>query len=398
MRAYKRPGGSMGTPKAQCILVEPEATLIPPKKPFLVKMMLKNSWTQSDGDRVVSDSAHHLDSSDIELAKRIILGEEIADLPFVYMSRDESNELLVDPENLAFELGGLAHVYVETSREFSRRLASKCERRNPYGGSIGLCITSRGIIRKFFRRFSGDDDRSIAEVLALICTKQMLHVSGVHALDWSGLQELQTRNLRKTLHKELSTHENIENSEFEKYAAAFDEEIGAKDDQIRELKTALKEARDDTAALQSPDSGLLNQDLLRAAAKELYPGETSDRIRKLISKTLSSESPECSNRDQFVFNRLLQISQPSGKSLGLIERVKTAGRDASTMPKRLGGLLKEIGFIQTQDGKHSKFTPPTELGGLAIQMLPKTPSDNRAGKNKATDIIKCFSINELHKD
>ncbi|WP_083100745.1 hypothetical protein, partial [Pseudophaeobacter leonis] len=384
--------------KSQCLISNPDVQQISPKKPFIIKMMIKNGWAIDDGNWPVADTPYALTSSNLDLAERIVSGQELTDLPFVYVSRDDANELIVAPEKLAFQLGGLAHVVVEPTRFFSRKLNVKCQGRNPYGGTVGLCVPSKGLVSKFYIRNELDRGTRIFDAITSAASRYLSSLKGHGALDWNELQELQGRILREKLAKEIRSGNGSDNQALDEYMHTFDADIAAKDAQIVELKRALKASEEAVDALNIHDMGLLNSAISDTVSTELYHGEVSDRVRKLVTNAVAGSTIDLSPRDSFLLKSLLSCSAYTGKSLGLVEQIKSAGRDHTTMAKRLGGLLSDFGFTSSQDGKHLKYIPPKRLGGLKTEILPKTPSDHRAGRNKAADIIDSFSIRDLHKD
>lgn len=383
---------------SQCLSTNPDVYPITPSKPFLLKMMIKNGWAVDDGDWTVSDTPHILTASDLDLAERIVTGQEPTDLPFVYVSRDDDNNLIVDPKKLSFQLGGLAHVVVEPTRFFSRKLNLKCGGRNPYGGTIGLCVPSQGVVSKYYIRSEMDRGVKIFAAITSAASRYLSGLKGHGELDWNELQEIQGRLLREQLAKKIRSENFSDSQALSKYIDTFDKEITAKDTQISELKEALKKSESAADTLQHQDIGLLNSAISDTIPKEIYHGELSDRVRKLVKNSLDGVVTNLTPRETFLFKKLLECSAYTGKSLGLVERIKSAGRNHVEMADRLGDLLSQIGFNRSEDGKHLKFTPPDCLGGLGIEILPKTPSDHRAGRNKASNIIENFSIRDLHKD
>lgn len=384
--------------KSRCILLEPDAQVGTPKKPYLVKMMLKNGWAEKDGDRVVFDRHYNLHETDLDLAARIVLGTENAILPFVYVSRNDANGTIVDSEKLAFELGGLAHVYVEPSRSFSIKLMGLTSQKNPYGGNVAVCVPSNGVIKKFYKRDANDTARKISDAVTRATVRYLSNQAGHEALDWRDLQELQGKTLRNSLEEKIK-HQGIASQEdVAEYIRVFDEETRSKNEKISNLEQELKYTRDELSTYELPDGGLINAELASSVAKELYPSEISDRVRKVIVRYIQGYASSQSEREHYILERILEKSSFSGRSAGLVNQIKSAGKDSSTMSPQLGSILSGFGFLKTEDGKHLKYTPPIELGGLPVEILPKTPSDHRAGKNKANEIIENFAIKRLDKE
>jgi hypothetical protein len=76
-------------------------------------------------------------------------------LPIIYISASEKDKYALIPDRLARNLCGAAHVVVEPSRLFSRRLRHEVDSRNIYGGMIGVYWPS-GAGATLFRRGSQD--------------------------------------------------------------------------------------------------------------------------------------------------------------------------------------------------------------------------------------------------
>lgn len=95
-----------------------------PKKPFFIKSCLIENWGAFDRFFTVQDQPHYLDESQVEVAASAILGEMETILPIVYFSMNRDGGYALDPTKLAYDMGGMAHVVVEPSLEFSAELAS----------------------------------------------------------------------------------------------------------------------------------------------------------------------------------------------------------------------------------------------------------------------------------
>lgn len=219
-----------------------------------------------------------------------------------------------------------------------------------------------------------------------------------YALDWRGLQEAQSRELRKRLGEKIAGDRASSEAELDNYMSAFDAEVDAKNARIVELEAALSTALASTSGHSLEGVGIISDELCRHIGQELYDGEISDRVRRGIFNYANSQNFLKSKRETYVLNKFLELGEYSGRSLGLVSEIKSAGRDANELGSRMGAILLRLGFLRTEDGKHLKFSPPQGLGGIDVAVLPKTSSDHRAGKNQASDLIEVFSIRDLHKD
>ncbi|MCX7902425.1 MAG: hypothetical protein N2483_09125 [Burkholderiaceae bacterium] len=141
--------------RTQCLAAAPVATLQTPRKPYLLKTMIRDECVSRDGVLDIRDAAITLrDENDgVVLAAEMVAGRASDWLPVLYVSVQHSGRPLLDArslDRLAYELGGVAHVVVEPSRSFSFRLRDLCEGKNAYGGTVALIQPGRGIVRRFF--------------------------------------------------------------------------------------------------------------------------------------------------------------------------------------------------------------------------------------------------------
>lgn len=104
-------------------------------------------------------------------------------LPIIYISASEKDKYAVIPDRLARSLCGMAHIVVEPSRVFSRKLRHEVDSRNIYGGIIGA-YWPNGAGATLFRRDSQDVkkfERSIFdEVCRAASTRDNKKPEGVH--------------------------------------------------------------------------------------------------------------------------------------------------------------------------------------------------------------------------
>lgn len=384
--------------RGQCIIANVGAVHMRPKKPYLIKMMLHDGWASIDGNHIIDNRPHKISENEVELAQRIICGTELGTLPQIYVSKDDSDFTIIDEEKLAFEMGGLAHVFIEPSRRFSIGLMKKCEHKNPYGGTIAICIPGIGVIRKFYKRFDGDNQQKIINSMVDIIAQYHTSINRPYALDWKALQELQSRELRKSIGERIKRDQSSSKKEIEEYVSTFDSEISAKNARIAELTNTLNDLISSNSYQPPSGHGILSDEFSRSIGEELYDGEISDRVRIAVKKYLEKEFIEKSKRELYILQKFLELSKPSGRSVGLISEIKSAGRDVNEMPARMGAILSRMGFSRSEEGKHLKFSPPHGLGGIEVVILPKTPSDYRAGKNQASDLIEILCIRELNKE
>lgn len=390
----KESGQSILTTRVHCFQDELGATVTTPKKPYLIKMYLENSFGDTDISLPVSDSPLRLTESDIDLANEILSGNASISMPTIYVSAPhQRNVNLVDIDKLAYDLGGLAHVVSEPSRGFSFRLRDRTQGRNPYNGTIALIVPSKGVVKKFSLKDDGRDNSNNAETpLATEIRNYIAKISSNRpsrfGWDWTLLQS------RKGEIKRASLPSDLKSSEVEDFIKTFTAEMHAKDEEILRLSQQIGQMQTSEAQRTSSDVGIINPELSHTIA-EIYPGEISDRVRHAIKICCDNESLGLTDRDLAVFDSILMQSEYSGGAVNLTYKIRSAGHDTRTSGQQISSILTGIGFLKTEDGKHIKLTPPANLSGISPVTLAKTPSDFRSGQNQASQISNNLGLIKL---
>lgn len=124
--------------RVECESQHAAARLPSAKKPVVVRTVLESLGGAADGPLSISNKAHFLTNTDIELAAKLIRGDAGCRLPIVYVSARFQGGYILDVDRLAAELSGMAHVVVEPNRPFSVRLQLEVDSENVYGGTIGI--------------------------------------------------------------------------------------------------------------------------------------------------------------------------------------------------------------------------------------------------------------------
>lgn len=355
-------------------------------------MLLQNGWGGHDGRLLTVDSAHYLSVDQIELAAQCVSGTATAILPIVYVSARSDNSLAVNADDLAFRLGGLAHV-VEPESSFSFRLRELAPGKNPYGGAIGVALPGRPNMVRFVtgENTASEDTERLYDQLYHFASNRLTKFGW----DWTKLQEEIARASRVQLESELKRSSN---DPLESYIAAFDEEIRLKDAEIADLRSANERLNVERFSSESHVGQTLSSVLLTSSVPQLYSGEIRDRVRRAFRSLADNPQGTFSSRDVFVFGRLLSELESSSDLASLRERIKQAGREGDKVLKAVTEVLLQLGFSQSSEKNHVKFDPPNWLGGVEQIVLAKTPSDHRAAKNTTALILRNLGLNNLGKE
>lgn len=376
--------------RTQCIAATAGARLETPRKPFLVKALLKSRWGGTDGRLSVSDQPWWLESSDADLstAASLTLGEEARWLPSVYISALEKTSWLLtteEIEKLAYDLGGIAHVVVEPDRAFSFKLRDKTAARNAYGGTIGLSVPGQGIIRRFYYGWQIQDRRELAAaVRATVSTLR----SQMPALgwDWTELQEQVLRTQRERDKNRLSSAES---------ERLYIEEIENLQDKVRSLEQQLSAAPSSSVGTDQDEFSTDN--LVNRIGPEVYPGEISDRLRFAARTTLSvCEQIGLDSRTTVLLERFVERLPASPALAELSQDLARTTKDGKRVASDLTALLTRHGYSEKSDNKHIRLEAKEGFNGLDSITLPKTPSESRGLRNLRKQIERTLGLTRLN--
>ena len=222
--------------RSTCKAEKVGAKLEYPKKPHLIKILLKEEYGGVDGILTVQDKPHFLENNEVGLriAENSILGKEYSFLPVIYISKKDDGRCIftIDELNkLSYELGGIAHVIVEPSRSFSFELRERVNSRNPYDGAIGIALPTSGIRKLLYMGWRLQTQKDIFYKLISIA-KEYHNLLPKIGWDWSTLQEEYTNKVLERERDKLS---------FDEIEDLLRSEIKAKDDLINSLKAEIGE-------------------------------------------------------------------------------------------------------------------------------------------------------------
>lgn len=377
--------------RTQCIAMAPGIKLESPRKPYLIKSLLKNGWGGVDLAMNVTDQPNWLDDSmaSLTLARTITVGEAAKWLPTVYVSAIGKGAWLLDKreiEKLAYDLGGIAHVVVEPDRAFSFRLRDECAGKNAYGGTVALVVPNQGIIRRFFLGLHNQNATELAahtKEAAAIWRGQMPTVGW----DWTELQEQALRAQRAREKGRLSAAESEQ---------LYQDEIKNLQERIRELEQQLSSRS--AEVLERDESEFFTTDFIKLIGPEIYSGEILDRL-KLASRSIldASDTNGLDSRSKAIFQRFVEKFPRSRALDELSQDIGRATKDPKRAAKELTTLLDRHGYREKSDNKHIRLEAAEDFEGLVTITVSKTPSDHRGLKNLHTQVEKALGLTYLGK-
>lgn len=380
--------------RTQCLAKASGARLKTPRKPYLIKALLKNGWGGTDGLLAVSDQPIRLDDTDegLATARAATVGEAARWLPTVYISATGKETWLLNQREigkLAYDLGGIAHVVVEPDRAFSFKLRNATRGQNAYGGTVALSLPGQGIVRQFFLGWQIQNPKGLADAVKGAATNLhgQMPASG---WDWTELQEQALRKQRDAYKGTLSAEENEE---------LFDELVKQNDDlqaENRQLREQLRAVHLESSKAGAQEGELLNESFVRVLGPEVYDGEISDRLRFSAKTTLRvANQIGLDARSKAILQRVVDRLRVSPALAELSQDLERATKDPKRVAKELTALLGRHGYSQKSDNKHIRLEAKKGYDGLESITLPKTPSDIRGIKNLQKQIERTLGITKL---
>jgi hypothetical protein len=373
--------------RTECMARVAGATLATPRKPYILKTLLRDGWGAEDRSFVVSDEVHQLDGdAGVETAVAITRGDASLYLPVVYVSaigpeRWSLSEQQI--EQLAYDLGGVAHVVAEPDRTFSFLVRDATAGENVYGGTIGLAVPGRGFVRRFYIGGHLVDPADLqAAVRDFACLwRSRLPSEG---WDWSELQEQALRQQRTRERNRLSAEES---------EALYEEEISILKDQIAQLKAQI--AASDPVGGTDAEDALIPPSLGPQLGPEIYPGELVDRLRAAAKGLLSRADVDgLDGRSKALLGRFSAL-EPSPALAELGEDLARATKDPKRLAANLSDVLSRHGYTEKQRNKHVVLEPRPGFEGLDSITVPTTPSDARGLKNALAQVKRTLGLNKL---
>lgn len=353
----------------------PAVHLPPAKKPVVVMTLLDRLGGGHDGGLEVSKNSYRLKNDEIELAGRLISGESSCYLPIVYVSATFDGTEYVNPDALARDLCGMAHVVVEPNRPFSQRLQIEVTSANAYGGAIGIYWPD-GAGRLLLLPDRSLNFKERRQIVASEIRRALLNRRPLQWCSWTAAQQLSARISLESLKTSGS-------GAIDDYIKSFDTELKAKNQQLLEAEEEIIRLN---AAIRAGNRATSSSSLgiKLVSEQDYFPGEIANIIRDAVAENISRV--QANGRREHVLKAIISDNPSLSTPTESREKLKSIFRDYKTMTKDTRETLIEMGFSLSEDGKHYKAIYKSD--DRYMFSIPKTSSDHRAGLNLASDIAK----------
>ena len=345
------------------------------KKPYVIRQLLDQFGGGDDGPFPVSQAPHTLRDDDVELAASIITGSVAAQMPVVYLSTNDQNQLYVDAGELAKWLAGLAHVLVEPSRAFSFALREQVGGRNVFGGSVGI-YWAGGVHTHASHWWHFDDPHDHARDIERTVRRGLIGQREIEQCSWSHLNQLRVRS-------QIEELKDSDSASIDEYVEAFDEEIRLKDERIKRAEDEVNRLNALLLSRQHAKAQTGRPILYAGQEPDLYNDEIAGIVLEVLEQGLTNSHK--GSRREHVLKDLIQKCSGSERRGEIIQALKTTLGHYKKMSKSVKSQLQDLGFTISEDGKHFKIVFCNDP--RYQHSLPKTSSDHRAGKNLVSQLI-----------
>lgn len=349
------------------------------KKPLIVRTLLREMGGATDGEFLVQDSPVFLSNNDIDRAVRFVNGNSLAQLPIVYVSSRFQGGYALNPQSLALELSGMAHILVEPNRAFSHRLKIEVDARNAYGGAIGIYWPNGDGRRSVFRTEEYASAQELEERVTTEIRTALINRRPTSSCTWAYLQN-------EISHQTYLSLKESKSQAIDEFTKEFDRELSAKaillqdaEKEILRLKSEIK--KHESRALKS------SQKILYCGEEQdFYENEILEIVRDALMQGVSAVRQD-SRRFHIlseIVNSLPECSEASARR----EKLKNVLRGYRSMNLKVRSSLEDLGFSVTEEGKHFKLIYQGD--DRYTFSLPKSGSDHRGGLNSVSDMATLF--------
>jgi hypothetical protein len=373
--AHEKDGVTWISVRVHCNLLSPGSKLPTPRKPYLVKVLLRELGGGFDGILPIDDKPALLQEDEVDVAASLMRGTARNRLPVVYVSTDWSRNYAVDVKRLAADLAGMAHVVVEPSRQFSFALNRNVDGINAYNGAVSIYWPA-GIGAQ--ARFLPGRFNSIRELETTVKDEIRAALTNIRPKiesTYSYLREVIARARLQQLRQEGS-------ADWEQFAEELDTELGAVRQQLADAETEIRRLMSENMRLQSFAKTKGEGVLATGSEQDFYPGE----IKECIVDTLKAGRGKVHNNSRWmhIIEDLIAanpVEDDSEKIAARIKELLSKGEKFGSSERR---VLEDLGFVITDSGKHVKAVYHGD--DRYVFSISKTPSDSRAGKNLVSTI------------
>lgn len=383
--------------------------------PYFIKLLIEGGYVKDDGKLQVLAKPILIDEKNVDLLINVINGEVNYKLPVIYISKNHQNTNPVNIDKLAYQLKGIAHILAQKDHSSNEIIKIKTNKKSEYNGAIGIYYPNK-VDRH--RRYLYYDEERIDKNLSLKILKAVTQYSNSQVLGtlytWQGVVNNLLRDrlfskrqeciaaqeaLKIAEEKVLQIHDSIgakekkihqqameeARNETNQLLAEFDNDINKLQDNVERLERTNELLRLENQNLKNKLEECGDGSLLQSGCEfDFYPGEIKDIVLSTLDKSLNSIQKKSRRYD--IISDIINANDYQKYSETKAVELKNLLRSYSGLSRKIRSELEKLGFKIIEDGKHYKLKYYED--DRYQDIFAKTPSDERAGRNNATRLIK----------
>lgn len=360
--------------------------------PWVLRQILKEGYGGEDSGLLVDDKPFYLNLKDLELGVKCILSPSCFIMPIVYVSKPfYTDGYLLDVEQLAVDLAGIAHVVVESNSSIASKLRGKTEEKNPYNGAVGIYYGEDDYVRMTKNTWDSSNQFRWKVSHSIYSRMAMLNIPEKQSLSWIRSNILLKRvynNVqlnekdRRIQELEIQLEQKInEVQESRQELQEYIETFGNNEKTIYELETKVQYYQ---SVLESQRTSNGSGLFLSYAEEDFYPEEIRDVVLELLDKAGQGVGEsEKKRRSYHVLQDIKTCNKISGYRREMIQSVREV-IERGNVNERTISDLQRIGFaVKGNDHKKAYY----HGDGRYMVTLASTPSERRGGANTAHDVM-----------
>lgn len=361
-----------------------DVTLPSVHKPYIIRKFVEGGFCRDDADIPVVDIPLEVESGYYDTCVQIMRGEHNCSMPVVYVSSDYRNKTVINPNYLARQLSGVAHVFVERTHDTALQLREDTNGNNAHNGYIGIYFPGTALCQKHSLSYYSDYKEMSSEVISSVW-KALINRLDASVYNWNQIIALQSRQ-KMAEWRDISEQDKAQLTE---YMSAFDSENDSLRSQVEELNKQVYSLRAQLDTLRaSLDSGETDSRFYKNGKEpSLYAGEREDLLYSILSQVQSRYDPN--SRAFLIIQSLIDANPRSGECKRIIDCVRDVFGNGGQLSKTGKAKLRDVGFTIEEGGSHYKIT---FYDPRYMFTVSKTPSDYREGMNLASDICKMLDV------
>lgn len=353
-------------------------------KPYLVRKFVELGYCSDDYGIPVVDKPLVVETGYYDDCVSIMNGNHRCKMPSVYISCDYWGKTALTPEYLAQQLGGIAHVFVESSYETALKLREDTNSNNAHTGYVGIYFPGT----KYFQKRSLDyysNDRELAYEIIGAVWESLINCLDSSTHNWTQIAVLQAR---QKMAEWKNTSEN-DQKKLDDFMTAFDGENETLRGQIDELNQQLYALKAERDSLKSALNSKSEEACFYKTGKDpdLYLSERNDLLFSILSQV--RDRFDTNSRAYAIISSLLEANPRAGSCARVVEEVNSVFRNGEQLSQNSKARLESIGFTIEEDRRHYKLIFHDPRYTFTVS---KTPSDYRGGRNLVSDICKIIDV------